>query len=675
MSQSDSDSIKIQNPETTTTTNQQEDEEIDGTLMLFFTLVIGALFVVIFYLWKNKSKGQNKPEQNKLNGVHQNGTHAPDKKKEEKTGPSVTILYGSQSGTAEGFSYQLQKEAQQYGFSAKVYDLENYDHATDLSQEKFVVFLLATFGEGEPTDNAANFYEWIMSKDLEEGIMEKVEYAVFGLGNRQYEHFCVIGKRVSKRMRELGATEIVEHGEGDDDGSLDDDYSQWKGKFWQEARARYGGIVGDVELKPFEGSFHVVYHERQVSEEQKDEIYTPTVIMDPKHTGDYALVVENRELRSTTDDGSSTRHVELDISGLSVKYKTADNLGVCPRNDHRLAAKMARRLGVDSKKIFSLKPKDPRSARKLMFPSSLSVMDALLWYCDITSIPKRSVLEILSGYTTDEKDKAVLRHYLNEGKNEYAEDCKSLLELLEELTSIKVPFADFLEWVPKLQPRFYTISSSSKTHPNHIHVTVSVAKAIKPRDRIHEGVCSTYLAKTRPGKDKVAVFVRASSFRPPWDSEKTKGQPTIMIGPGTGVAPFRAFMHEAAHLKKQGHDVGELVLFFGCRNKEIDFIYKDEIDQHIESKTLSKFHVAFSRDTNKKVYVQHLIQEEAEHIYDLLHNKKAYIFICGGTLMGRDVRQALTQVLQDVGKMTSDDANKYITQLQNNGRFIQELWS
>lgn len=556
---------------TTEETNVQLDEnEVDTSVIILVGMIAMALFFAfIYYLRKPKPNNNN----NNINGGRNNNIIKHDKIESKvqtngtPTGQPMTILYGSQSGTAEGFAYQLQKEAKQHGFNAKVFDLEQFDHENDLAEEKFVLFLLATFGEGDPTDNAVNFCEWIFSEQREAESLQKVEYAVFALGNRQYEKFCEVGRRVSKRMKELSATELLEHGEGDDDGSLEDDYATWKQKMWETVKSHYGIKAGDIEPLPFEGSFKVQFFDDpngENKEEKEEKIYTPTVIMDPKHTGGYALVVENRELRQTIDDGYSTRHIELDLSGINIKYRTADNLGVLPRNDYHIASKLAQRLGLEPRKRFAIKPKDSRSSRKLPFPSRLTVMDALLWYCDITSVPKRSVLEIFLTYATDAADKQKLKHYLNEGKSEYADDCKSMLELLEELPSVTPPFADFLEFCAKLQPRFYTISSSSKTHPKHIHITVSLSKAQKPRDRVHDGVCSTYLAKLRANKDKVAVFVRPSTFRPPWDESKhaQAPPPVVMVGPGTGVAPFRAFLQEAAHLKQAGKPVSDMVLFF-----------------------------------------------------------------------------------------------------------------
>ena len=285
-----------------------------------------------------------------------------------------------------------------------------------LPKEKFAVFMMATFGEGDPTDNAVNFMNWLNQEDLSNDTCSGVPFAVFALGNRQYPKFCEIGIRVSKRLKELGADEILEHGEGDDDGSLDDDFVAWKTKFWPVARARFHVDQGNaVVATSFTPSFELEWVESKAEENGVEE-KTPSVVMDPKHSGAFAGVVKNEELRKDASDGS-TRHIEIDIANLPLKYRTADNLGVMPHNDYKLVSKLAQRLGVDTRRVFKTKPKEKgESDIQLPFPETCSVGDALLWYCDFTSMPKQSVLETLAFYATSAEDKKLLKHYMEGGK-------------------------------------------------------------------------------------------------------------------------------------------------------------------------------------------------------------------------------------------------------------------
>lgn len=277
-------------------------------------------------------------------------------------------------------------------------------------------------------------------------------------------------------------------------------------------------------------------------------------------------------------------------------------------------------------------------------------------------------------FAEDEKEKAQLIKYGTEEKEKFLEDKKSIYELLEEFPSIVIPFNAFIELVPRIQPRFYTISSSSKATPNRIAITVSLTVTSLPRERIHKGLASNYLCETREGKDKICIFVRPSAFRLP----KQKATPIVMIGPGTGVAPFRAFLHDLIHFhkeKKEEIKIGDWHLFFGCRHKDKDYIYKKELEEAGEKKILARLDVAFSRMTDKKVYVQHRLAEAGSELWDTIHKEKATFYVCGGTAMGRDVRAALTTIVQTYGKLSADEAATYVQDMQKKGRYIQELWS
>jgi sulfite reductase alpha subunit-like flavoprotein len=257
-----------------------------------------------------------------------------------------------------------------------------------------------------------------------------------------------------------------------------------------------------------------------------------------------------------------------------------------------------------------------------------------------------------------------------EGKEEYEAESYSVFEVLDKFPSCEVPFAHFLELCPKIQPRFYTIASSAKVNPTSIHITVTVARQEKTRGRVHEGVASTYLASLRPGKDVCAVFVRASSFRLP----RPIATPIIMIGPGTGVAPFRAFWQELKALQSEGVKTGPIELYFGCRYEQKDFIYKDEIQECADS-TFTKLHIAFSRDQDKKVYVQDLMAAQHETLWQLVDERNAHIYVCGGTAMGRSVRESFLKMAETHGGLNATNAGLYLKNLQDRHRFIQELWA
>jgi NADPH-ferrihemoprotein reductase len=550
---------------------------------------------------------------------------------------------------------------------------------------------------GEPTDNSAEFIEWINSSDrTSEETMKNVPFALFALGNRQYEHFCAVGKKLDERLEALGGIRVIEHGEGDDDGSLEDDFNNWKKDFWAATHAKFGTKANDDdikqgELKKFESSFNVMML-GSGEEETKYNGGINNLITDPKHRVVKALVSENRELRQSIDDGSSTKHIDFDLTGLRTSYITADNLGVYPRNDYKLTGKIIKRLGLRPEQLFKTKAKP---GKKSPFPNPCSIQDAFLWYLDFNYTPRLPHLPILAQYTKDEKEKEKLLYYAHLGKDEYVSDHKSFQELLDEFPNVMPPFQDLIDFVPKLAPRYYTISSSSVVTPNLCSITVSLMIHNKPRGRMSYGICSNYLCSLNPQKkDQAAIFIRQSSFRFPKPkiiasvtipaenkqnndtNTQTNHPPIIMIGPGTGIAPFRGFIQEVAHLRNKGIQVGETRLYFGCRNSDKDYIYREELRAAQECKTLQELHVAFSRDSKvPKTYVQDIMKTQGADLWQRIHTGKGYIFICGGTAMGRSVRECILKMAVEHGEMTEKQAEEYIKKMQTDKRFVQELWS
>lgn len=250
--------------------------------------------------------------------------------------------------------------------------------------------------------------------------------------------------------------------------------------------------------------------------------------------------------------------------------------------------------------------------------------------------------------------------------------------LTNELSSCKIPFSDLLHIVPYIQPRYYTISSSSSCHPDNVHITVSITEYVLPcGQKIFTGLASGYLKRLQQQQHAACrVFVRASSFRLP----ASLATPIVMIGPGTGLAPMRALLQERRYQRQQqdGQAVcGDNVLFFGCKNKSVDYIYRDELEAYEREGVLTKLHTAFSRDSEKKVYVQHLMTEKntALSLIDLVLVQGAHIYVCGATAMGSDVMHAFLALLEEHRSMSHVEATALVKELQDKGRYVQELWT
>lgn len=265
-------------------------------------------------------------------------------------------------------------------------------------------------------------------------------------------------------------------------------------------------------------------------------------------------------------------------------------------------------------------------------PTYESTREILSWKMDIAGSPRKKFMEVMAQYASAEDEKKRLLDMAcgsEAGKEEYVELFETrkinTVELLECFPSVELPLEAFLEVGSLLQPRYFTIASSNLYSPTSIHITVTVVQDDLPGDRIHKGVCSSYLSQLKPDKDVVHCFLRASSFVLP----KTLATPIIMIGPGTGIAPMRAFLQEARYCQSLKMETKNWVLYFGCRYKDVDFLYEEELNAAVKDRIIAKLEVAFSRDQAKKVYVQHVLKEHGPAVWDTVTSDNGYVYICG----------------------------------------------
>jgi NADPH-ferrihemoprotein reductase len=370
--------------------------------------------------------------------------------------------------------------------------------------------------------------------------------------------------------------------------------------------------------------------------------------------------------------------VEIDVSNAKgLSYHTADNLGVLPLNNTAVVEAVAKCLNYDLNAGFIVKCAPNQEWHGAPFPMPISIRECLSRYCDLTSAPRRSDLKLLALYAKDPTDKkALMRMSSKEGKAEYREKILDahvgLVDLLHLCPSIEAPLEHFLAFCPRMLPRYYTISSSSSVHPKEVHLTVAVTETLKKDGTIFKGVCSSFLAGVVAGKSTVRVFNRESTFRLPKDASK----PILMIGPGTGVAPMRALLQERAYLRDvKMEELGENVLYFGCKKASLDYLYEDEMAKLQSDGVLNKLYVAYSREQSEKVYVQHLLAKNASETWNLVDSQGAFIYVCGGVKMGNDVAEALRNICVSQGKQTAESAKRYMDKLASEGRFVQELWA
>lgn len=705
----------------------------------------------------NKPRHKPKPHQNPTysNPNPENKNKKQKQKQNTNTinttqiypGGLISVYYATQTGTSESFAQQLQREGRDHGFFVHVVDMEETTldglaHGTPFGEDNSscggnggegaggggpacaarAIILASTYGEGEPTDNATAMVD-ACKEAVEAGETPfsgaALEYAVFGLGNREYDLFNAMGKFFDESLEALGATRVFELGLGDDNEDLEADFEAWRGKMWATLKERY---LRDVDLLlPKQGAatmmsaageglpeceYKIVYHDPKdgIKPVQRGEVPLDKVHGSSRHhfTAIDCPVSVRRELR-TPLDGGSTVHVEIGVSHDPTlrNYQTADNLGVLPLNQAGIVESVARALGYDLDAVFSLEPSDGDSGTSEWhgdpFPMPLTVRDCLTRYLDLTSAPRRSDLKLLSMYAKDPLDRRALQRLSSkEGKQEYkeriTESYVGIVDVFRLCPSLDIPLEHLISVCRLMLPRFYTIASCPKVFPDSIHLTVAVTREARPDGTVFEGVCSTHLSQVKvvppttiaatpfTAANSVRVFVRPSSFRLPKDVSK----PIIMIGPGTGIAPMRALLQERRHQRETaaagggGGGIGPFganILYFGCKGSDRDYLYQDELERYRDGGVLTELHLAFSRQFSSKVYVQHLLRREAAATWRLLDESGAHVYVCGGVRMGHDVTLCLKEIICTEGHRSMDQAAAYLTKMSSQGRFVQELWS
>nr|AKQ53336.1 NADPH-cytochrome P450 reductase [Tetranychus cinnabarinus] len=653
---------------------------------VFLTLVICGLGAY-YYLTKRKSNEFDTKsiksftvdtQPNRSNSISDSGFV----NKMKSTGRNIVVFYGSQTGTAEEFAVRLAKESARYGMKALVADPEECDieELTNLNTlpNSLAIFCVATYGEGDPTDNALDLNEWLQNTTVD---LNGLNYAVFGLGNKTYEHFNAFGKYIDKRLAELGANRVHELGLGDDDANIEEDFITWKEQLWSSVCSLFNVQLSgeDINLRQYELEVH--------NDLPKEAIYVGEIA----RLGSYrkqrppfdaknpflAPIVVNRELYK---GDRSCMHVEFDLVGSKIRYEAGDHLAIYPQNDSSIVNKLGELLKVDLDTVISLKNVDEDSSKKNPFPCPCSYRTALTHYVDICHTPRTHVLKELADYATNEADKEMLKKMsssTDEGKALYSEwiikSARSIVHVLEDLPSCKIPLDHLLEFMPRLQPRYYSISSSPKINPERVSITAVLVEYKSFTGRIVRGVTTGWLKTMDPNGNHVApCFVRRSQFKLP-----TKSQvPILMIGPGTGLAPFMGFIQERQWMLDQGKPLGEAILYYGCRKQAEDYLYEQELAASLKSGALTKLYAAFSRDQPEKVYVTHLLKQNKKELWNLIEEKKGHIYICGDArIMARDVRDIILSTIMEESGKTSQEADAYIKRMEVQRRYSADVWS
>lgn len=537
----------------------------------------------------------------------------------EESDKNCVVFYGSQTGTAEDYASRISKEGHsRFGLKTMVADLEDYDfdNLDTFPDDKLAVFVLATYGEGEPTDNAVEFYEFMGSEDItfsegggaDDKPLANLKYVTFGLGNNTYEHYNSMVRNVDKYLTKLGATRLGAAGEGDDGaGTMEEDFLAWKEPMWaavsekmglEEREAAYDPVFEITEKDDLTPEHDTVY----LGEPNKNHL-------EGKQKGPFnannpyiAPIVESAEIFTAKD--RNCLHMEISIAGSNLSYTTGDHIAIWPNNAGKEVDRVFKVLGKEHKRhtVIAVKGLDPTA--KVPFPSPTTYDAAVRFHMEIGAAVSRQLVSGLAQFAPNEDIKAEMTK-LGSDKDYFKEKVTNRHLNLAQLLEIegkgqvwtKIPFSFLIEGLVKIQPRYYSISSSSLVQKDKISITAVVESIEKPGNpHVLKGVTTNYLLALKqkqhgdPSPDPhglnyaitgprnkydgihVPVHVRHSNFKLPSDPSK----PIIMVGPGTGVAPFRGFVQERAAQAKAGQNVGKTVLFFGCRKRSEDFLYEKE---------------------------------------------------------------------------------------------------
>ncbi len=535
----------------------------------------------------------------------------------------LTILWGSQTGTAESLAKQAAKTATAKGFAPTIVDMAGATPA-EIAAHANVLLITSTYGDGEPPDNAKALYDAVRAADAP-ALPAALRYSVCALGDTNYEAFCQCGKDFDEALAKLGATRIADRADCDVD--YDEPFAAWL----------------DASLTALQKS-----EVRSMKEEVKSpapaspptsDFLLPTSSLDAAYGRAHPFPAPVLTVRNLNGAGSAkeVNHVEFSLAGSGLTYEAGDALAVVPQNCPELVSAVLDALGCDGEEAVNT-------------PSGeLPLRTALTTAYDLGK-PSKDLLELL-GQTASETTLDVL-DALSAATPAAIENLKS-----------KIQNPTFLR---KLAPRLYSISSSPKAHADQVHLTVGAVR-YEAGGRPRKGICSTYLAERALAAGTAGVFVHANkAFRPPADP----ATPMIMVGPGTGIAPFRAFLEE----REATAAAGPNWLFFGDQHAATDYLYQDQITAWQKSGLLSRVDTAFSRDQAEKIYVQDRMREAGAELWAWLE-KGAHFYVCGDAKrMAKDVDAALHDVIATHGGKSPEDAAAYVNALKAAKRYCRDVY-
>ena len=546
---------------------------------------------------------------------------------------AVKVLFASQTGTAERLAKKLTKEARRRGFDADLVDLRTLS-LENLARLDHAFVIASTHGDGEAPDCAAQFALQLQS--AQGALLEGLKFAVLALGDRSYTQFCSFGQRLDERFAALGATRLANR--IDADGDVDEPFKLFCDMLWKKLPQK---TPADAVTKPLTDA---VDSRDEGASKSGEELWS--------RKRPFAADILETALLTGVGSDKETRHVALSLRGADLRYEPGDALGIWPLQAPNLVDAVLALSGVAA------------DAQVLVDDEQMTLRDALSLKRDLTTLSATTVIKF-AGLAADSALLALVQRDQSAALNKFLY-AKDMVDLLQDYPDVVREAQSLVDLLPPLKPRLYSISSSLDAFPEQVHLTIAVIR-YESRGRRRGGLASTWFADRVAIGDPAPIYVhRNPRFRLPADP----GTPIIMIGPGTGIAPFRAFLH---HRRQQGY-TGRTWLFFGERHREHDFLYRSELESFMAGHELSRLDTAFSRDQQEKIYVQHRMIEAGKEIWSWLQDG-AMVYVCGDAMhMAKDVDAALQAIIAKQGRRSPAQAQLEMHALAADGRYLRDVY-
>ncbi|MFP7452831.1 assimilatory sulfite reductase (NADPH) flavoprotein subunit [Bacillus altitudinis] len=538
----------------------------------------------------------------------------------------VTVLYGSQTGNSEGLAKKTAQHLEEKGFQVTLSSMSDFK-PNNLKKINNLLVIVSTHGEGDPPDNALSFHEYVHGRRAPK--LDHLSFSVLSLGDSSYEFFCQTGKEFDERFKELGGTRLFDRVDCDLD--YDEPFSEW-----------LQGVASSLS----EGEAVSIPQESAGVNNQAVSEYSRTNPF-------YAEVLENINLNGRGSN-KETRHLELSLEGSGLVYEPGDSLGIYPTNNPALVDELIQTCGWNAEESVTVHKNG----------DTLPLKEALTSHFEITVLTK-PLLQKIAALTKSESLHALLEEGNEEKLKEYIAG-RDLVDAARDFGPFEGTAAEFTSILRKIPARLYSIASSLKANDEEVHLTIGAVR-YDAHGRERQGVCSILCAERLQPGDTLPVYIQHNqNFKLPQDPDT----PIIMVGPGTGIAPFRSFMQEREEMGANGKSW----LFFGDQHFVTDFLYQTEWQKWLKDGVLTKMDVAFSRDTEEKVYVQHQMKKQSKELFEWLE-QGAYVYICGDEKhMAHDVHNTLLSIIQEEGAMSKEKAESYLANLQQQKRYQRDVY-